>query len=76
MDTDHDSSWLGRVAQGSHEVKDRGDAELTSGRTRVLHGWVVGLSKQEAEAVVLEQRGDLVRFHVVDSAANLFQDIG
>lgn len=75
VDTDHDSSGLGRVAQGAHQVEDRGDPELAPWPAGVLHGWVVGLCKQEAESVVLKQAGDFVGLYVVDPAANLFQNV-
>lgn len=76
MDTDDDSSWLGRVAEGTHEVEDGGDAQFLAGDAGVLHGGVVGLRKEEAESMVVQQGCNHFWPDIVDPAANLFQNIG
>lgn len=54
MNTDDDTTGLGRVAERAHQVEDGGDAEFSPGARSVLHGRVVCLSKEEAESVVVK----------------------
>lgn len=75
VDTDDDSSRLGRVAEGTHEVEDGGNAQFLARDAGILHGGMVGLRKEEAESMVLQQGCNLFWPDIVDPAANLFQNI-
>lgn len=72
---DNNSPWLCRVAQGSHEVEDRGNAQLSPRLAGVLHGGVISLRKKEAESVIVQQCSHLLGLNIIDSTTNLFQNI-
>lgn len=76
MDTDDDSPGLGGVAERTHEVENGGDAQFLAGDAGVLHCRVVGLRKEEAESMVVQQGCNLFRPDIVNPAANLFQNVG
>jgi len=54
VDTHHNTFRFCRVTQWSHQVEDGRDTDFSPGNTGVLHGWVIGLSEQEAESMLVQ----------------------